>query len=66
MDDSYSDDSYSDDYYATHPDEPLPPQTAPDGTPWEQFNENSGLPYFDDLDDDPCFARFCNMLRRWD
>ena len=42
----------------------LPPQCAPDGRPWEAVDpEDVFLAEVIDIDDDPAFARFCQILR---
>lgn len=43
----------------------LPPQCAPDGRPWEAVGpDDVFLIEIVDIDDDPAFARFCEILRK--
>ncbi len=43
----------------------LPPQCAPDGRPWEAVGPDEVfLHEIIDIDDDPAFARFCEIIRR--
>ena len=43
----------------------LPTQCALDGRPWEDVGpDDVFLCEIVDLDDDPCFARFCEVIRR--
>jgi hypothetical protein len=44
----------------------LPPQCAPDGRPWQSVDPDELFRFeIEDLDDDPCFARFCEVLRQY-
>jgi hypothetical protein len=44
----------------------LPPQCAPDGRPWEDVGpDEEFLCEIVDLDDDPMFSRFCDVLRSY-
>ena len=42
----------------------LPPQRAPDGRPWEDVGaDDELLSDILDIDDEPGFSRFCQILR---
>lgn len=42
----------------------LPPQCAPDGRQWEDVGPDEVfLCEITDIDDDPSFARFCEVMR---